>query len=83
MNVLHNNKLMEIKNLLFFLEVRHFVCLFSAMESSIIQIAARDFKISDNIVRFFMPENGFISSAVSKLTGIDVHGLTSILTLLR
>lgn len=50
--------------------------LFSATESSIIQIAARDIKTSDHYVRFIMPENGFVPSAVSKLTGIEVHGLT-------
>lgn len=50
--------------------------LFSATESSIIQIAARDIKTSDHYVRFIMPENGFVPPAVSKLTGIEVHGLT-------
>lgn len=50
--------------------------LFSATESSIIQIAARDLKTSDHFVRFIMPEKGFVPSAVSKLTGIEVHGLT-------
>ncbi|XP_062608858.1 uncharacterized protein LOC134270633 [Saccostrea cucullata] len=47
-----------------------------ATDSSIIQIAARELKTSDHFVRFVMPQNGFIPSTVSKLTGIEVHGLT-------
>lgn len=49
---------------------------FSGINSGIIQIAVRDFKISSHFVRFVLPYYGFISSAVSKLTGIKIHELT-------
>lgn len=62
---------------IFFSERSDILCVyFSGIDSGIIQIAVRDFKISSHFVRFVSPYYGFISSAVSKLTGIKIHELT-------
>lgn len=61
---------------IFFSERSDILCVyFSGIDSSNIQIAVRDFKISSHFVRFVLPYYGFISSAVSKLTGTDLFNL--------
>ncbi|XP_062600102.1 uncharacterized protein LOC134261717 [Saccostrea cucullata] len=47
-----------------------------ATDSSIIQIAASSYCTEDTFSSFIRPQNGYIPKTVSKLTGIELHGLT-------